>query len=167
MDFDLLKTLSTERPSWSIVILGLVQTSAQEQVMEIMRDSSFKNIYFLGYKGYDELPLYLKHFDVSIIPYKLNRSTITMYPKKVHEILAVGKPIVSSGMPELRSLREVISIATSPREFVEMVEAELKNDSWERQKRRIEIAKEHSWEKYVVIMENLMEKTLSLKRVRK
>lgn len=58
------------------------------------------NLRYLGYKPYHELPNYLLHSTVCIIPFLLEQITNAANPIKMYEYLASGKPVVSTDIPE-------------------------------------------------------------------
>jgi glycosyltransferase involved in cell wall biosynthesis len=92
------------------------------------------NVYLLGKKHWYSLPAYLRRFDVCISPFRTDQSiAATANPLKIYEYLAAGKPIVSSDMPEVRPLRDVIRIAGDTATFIEAtgqaLEASRRGDS--------------------------------------
>ncbi len=87
--------LAKARPDWSIVMIGPVTSKHFSSVM-----AGVPNLHWLGEKGYDELPNYLKIFDVCLIPFKVDEFTEKIYPTKFHQYLGAGKPVVSSYLPD-------------------------------------------------------------------
>ena len=51
---------------------------------------------------HQELPRYVKGFDVGIVPYRLTEYTANVYPTKLNEYLAMGIPVVATDLPEIR-----------------------------------------------------------------
>lgn len=94
IDFDLMKSVSKANADKSFVFIGPAQRDIEE-----LKDMA--NIYFLGQKNYNDLPSYISQFDVSIIPYMLTEYTTNVYPTKINEYLAMGKPVVSTSLPEV------------------------------------------------------------------
>jgi hypothetical protein len=67
-------------------------------------------------------------------------------PLKTKEYLAMGKPVVSVPIPEVvDNLGDVISVASSPGEFVLKIEEELETDSSDKVQARIEKVAGESW----------------------
>jgi glycosyltransferase involved in cell wall biosynthesis len=64
------------------------------------------NIHLLGSRNYDELPRYIKCFDVGLIPYVLSEYALNVYPTKLNEYLAMGLPVVATNLPEVRKFNE-------------------------------------------------------------
>jgi glycosyltransferase involved in cell wall biosynthesis len=62
------------------------------------------NLRFLGLKPQRDLPAYLAHSSVAIIPWKVNEITCATSPLKVYEYLAMRKPVVVPNLPLLSGL---------------------------------------------------------------
>ena len=64
---------------------------------------------------------YIVNFDIGIIPYKINDYTESVYPCKLNEYLAMGIPVVTTGINELKEKdvldSKVFSIADNNDEF--------------------------------------------------
>lgn len=78
------------------------------------------NIKYLGLKQYDQLPPYLQHSTVCIIPFLINPITVATNPIKMYEYLASGTPVVSSDIPEARGVPGVY-IGKDDKDFVDKI----------------------------------------------
>jgi len=163
IDFELLHSVARCRPDWSIVFLGNVKEDATNGAEELSHNN---NVFFLGNKRPEALPGYLHHCQVSIIPYKINESTSTMYPWKVHEHLAAGKPIVATPLPELELLGDVVSLAASPARFVEQIDDAMERDSVGEVRARVNVARANSWDERVEQMTSVIDEVLECRRRR-
>ena len=107
----------------------------------------------------EELPYYLMCFDVCIIPNTVNSYTQYVYPRKLNEYLASGKPVVSTNLPALAGLEKVVDIAHNYGEFIRHLERRVNNpcDSSEATMRR-QIAQENSWDK---LAQNMLDITFT------
>jgi GT2 family glycosyltransferase/ADP-heptose:LPS heptosyltransferase/glycosyltransferase involved in cell wall biosynthesis len=85
------------------------------------RFSKYPNIFLLGEKAHDQLPHYLSHFDVALVPFKVIPVTEATSPVKVYEYLFGGKPVVSTDLPEVRGLPYVFCVKTEE-EFFQKVD---------------------------------------------
>ena len=94
-------------------------------------------------------PNYIKAFDVAIIPYKTNKYTRSCYPLKLFEILALGKPVVVSGITPIEEVDGVARFTNIYVEFEQAISEYLRNDTQEDINRRINIARENTWEKKI------------------
>src|SRR5581483_337208 len=115
VDLALIRKMALEHPDWSVVILGASQT-------DLSPVSGLKNVHLLGKRPYETLPAYCKAFDVAILPFVVNTLTLFANPLKLREYLAAGLPVVSSDLPEVRSLGGDIRIAADHAEFISQVE---------------------------------------------
>lgn len=141
VDYDLIQHLARKRPHWTIMLIGSCMGKDDSAIR-----SELPNILFLGKKNYSELPGYLAHSDVCIIPYRINDYTRHVFPLKMFEYMATGKPIVSTELPSLEQYRSVIGMAGDFDGFVERVEDCLRRDSEEQRALRISMARRHTWE---------------------
>lgn len=103
-DAAILKDLSARFPSASIVVLGPVDRDLGEF-------SACANIHFPGPVPYRDLPDHIAAFDVLILPYLLDASTVNINPLKLKEYLATGKPVISTRLPEAVKLGEYLLLA--------------------------------------------------------
>jgi len=138
LDYDLVAKLATERPEWSFVFIGPVDT-------DISALNGLKNVHLLGKIPYQQLPRYAVCFDVGIIPFQVNELTKSVNPLKLLEYLSLGIPVVSSYMPEVVKYAEFIEIPRSSGEFLSCIDNAIDRDSEELRNQRIEFARKHSW----------------------
>ena len=70
------------------------------------------------------------NFDCGIMPYKINKFTDAIYPAKLNEMLAVGKPIVSTNIYEIdfynKDNKNIVDVAKSSDEFTNLIKKMLK-----------------------------------------
>jgi len=152
LDFGLLEHLANTEAGWSIVMIGPVRTD----VTLLERCS---NVFFLDSKRYGDLPAYLSGLDVLIMPYLVNEYTTYIYPAKLHECLATGKPTVATDLPELAPFREVIEITEGKDHFVRGVASGLAENDVRIRCRRLEVARANSWEaRYRQITETILQR---------
>lgn len=135
----------------SLVLLGPVRT-------DISALLQISNVHWLGAKPHTELASYLAGMDVLIMPYQLNDYTRAIYPAKLHECLAIGKPLVTTDLPEVRSFRHVVRIARDADDFLRHVSEALAEDDPALRAHRRRIAEANSWRsRYETIAEKLAE----------
>jgi glycosyltransferase involved in cell wall biosynthesis len=83
------------------VIFEIIGYGCSDQIeMEIEK---YQNINFLGQKKHDELVDYAKHWKIGLIPFKNSTLSEAVDPIKIYEYLYFGIPVVSSGIPHLKS----------------------------------------------------------------
>jgi len=159
LDTRMLAAMARARPDWSWVLVGPPQTS----VRELKR---IPNIYLAGPKIHDELPQYIRGFDVGIVPYKSTGYTATVVPTKINEYLAIGKPVVSTDLPEVTTFNNDHGIIiTSPNrasEFIASIEKALRvstEDAAINERRKV--AALNDWGERFERMSQLIERVLN------
>lgn len=161
IDLNLIKELAERYLEYSFVFVGPLQA-------DIALLAKLKNIHFLGHKDHDQLPRYIKSFDVCIIPYLLTDYTINVYPVKLNEYLAMGKPVISSALPEIEAFNakygNIVYIAKNKKEFGESIKLAINQDNDSLRKRRIEVAEDNSWRKRIEQMSGLIETEVKRRR---
>lgn len=140
VDVELLAGLAARHPEWSFVMLGVVRTDVSPLRAQ-------RNVHFLGFKAHDALPAYLHHLDVLLMPYRVNAYSRHMYPAKLHECLAVGKPTVVTALPEFEPFHDVLYVAATPEMYERAICAALREGRAEtRIQARRARASENTWE---------------------
>lgn len=102
-DWEQLIALAEAYPQSSVVVIGDYRGQCPKML---------PNLHFLGLKPQRELPAYLAHSDVAIIPFKISDLTQAVSPLKVFEYLAMGVPVVSTPLRELEGMPYVFTGAT-------------------------------------------------------
>jgi glycosyltransferase involved in cell wall biosynthesis len=103
-DADAVSKLARRHPSWSVVLVGPRASRACALASEA-------NVHHLGRIEYEELPRYVAHFDVCLLPFKVDALTSAASPVKLYEYLAAGKPVVSTPLKEVLPFRDLVTIA--------------------------------------------------------
>lgn len=105
------------------------------------------NIHLLGNKPRESLGAYLAGFDVCLLPYLINDFTRNIFPLKLFEYLASGKPFVSTAVPACSEFPRLIRVAHSHEEFVRAVDEALREDDAELRAERIALARQNDWDR--------------------
>lgn len=125
-DLDLLNSVATQKPEWNFVIIGPVVKIDPASLPRL------QNIFYPGGKTYNELPEYLRGWDVAIIPFLLNESTRYISPTKTPEYLAAGKPVISASITDVVNPygnKSLVHIADDPEGFIAAGEEILKKSN--------------------------------------
>lgn len=107
-DWELLGRVAEEYPRANIVVIGDYRGQCH---------NAPPNLHFLGLKAQTDLPAYLAHSDVAIIPWKISPITDATSPLKVFEYLAMHRPVVAPGIAPLRDIPGVW-LARDAAEFI-------------------------------------------------
>ncbi len=154
IDLQLLDEVAKQSPAVSFVMIGpVVKINPKDLPVR-------KNIFYLGSKSYDELPEYLQHFTVAMMPFALNESTKFISPTKTLEFMAALKPIVSTPIYDVvRDYQDEVSVAYSAEEFSQAIIAGIQESDVEKLA-RVELQKavlqRTSWSKTVASMKQLI-----------
>ena len=138
IDLELVSYIARSRPGWSIVLIGRAR-------MALDAITGSDSIKYIGCKEYEELPAYLKGFDVCIIPFCVNDLTRSSNPIKLKEYLAAGKPVVMTRLPEADKFKGLVDAADSYEDFVEKIEEAYRADNCDKIKKRMESVRGDTW----------------------
>ena len=122
VDYDLLEKLISTTPQYNYVFVGRVTQSAYEKRLLV-----FPNVQMMGSQPPPTLPAWVQKFDVCLIPFLKNELTAGIYPLKINEYLAAGKPVVSTRFANLSDFETVVQIADDDDAFLQLVQKEYSN----------------------------------------
>jgi uncharacterized SAM-binding protein YcdF (DUF218 family)/glycosyltransferase involved in cell wall biosynthesis len=163
IDFDLVESLARSNDRISFVFCGPVQS-------DVSRFAGIKNVIFLGQKKAEELPMYVKQFDVAMIPYRITEYTNNVYPTKLNEYLSIGKRVVSTGLIEVKKFNNengnIVSIAGDAGAFSDSVRRAVKDapDPGERDA-AMRAAGKNSWTVRLEDMSRMLEAVVAEKAI--
>ena len=123
IDFSLLRFIAESRPGWSIVLIGKVGEG--DPLTDISLLNGLPNLYLMGPRSYEQLPSYLKGFDVGLLPNLINQYTKSMFPMKFFEYLASGTPVVGVELPALEDFEELACLEPTHERFLHAIEKTL------------------------------------------
>jgi glycosyltransferase involved in cell wall biosynthesis len=160
----MLAAMAHAKPGWSWVLVGPLQILSRKL-------EQIPNIYLAGPKAHEDLPDYIRGFDVGIVPYLFNDYTATVVPTKINEYLAMGKPVVSTDLPEVRTFNDehgvIITSRNRPTEFIASIERALLSTGENAIiSRRRRVAALNDWEERLARMSHLIEQELRKKNLR-
>lgn len=155
VDLALIRKMALRHPDWSMVILGSSQT-------DLSPISGLKNVHLLGKRPYETLPAYCKAFDVAILPFVVNTLTRFANPLKLREYLAAGLPVVSSDLPEVRSLGGDVRIAADHETFMAQVAQLLDQEKTGPSEERSKTMEKESWDDKVELLSRFLEDGVDL-----
>ncbi|AYO29275.1 glycosyltransferase [Biomaibacter acetigenes] len=156
LDFPLIRTAADMRPNYNFVFLG----AASAPVVNLPQG---KNIFYLGPRNKEVLPDYARWFDTAIIPFEVKPVTLAADPLKAYEYLACGLPVVSTYLPQLEGMADVM-LSRTPEEFISNLDrAVFSGKNPEAIESRIAFARRNSWGMRAAQVAKIIDDTLAFK----
>jgi glycosyltransferase involved in cell wall biosynthesis len=144
IDIDLITRVAELLPDHRFVFIGPELTPSY---FDALRQKP--NVHFLGVKHYGEIPAYLRHCDVSIMPHRVDAFTNSMNPLKIYEYLAAGKPIVSTPVAGTELFGEHVYVAKDAQAFAASIRKAIAENNSTLEESRRRAASAHTWERRV------------------
>lgn len=152
MDYDAIRALSAAFPEGTVLLVGPVTKVDPAELPQA------PNIRYTGQRTYQDLPGYLKAFDVALVPFADNEATRYLSPTKTLEYFAGLKPVVSSPVKDVvENYADIVRLVRTPEEYVAAVRATLSEDNSERARLGLEKANEKTWDAIVEQMTALLD----------
>lgn len=137
LDWDLLTEVAKKRPEISFCIIGGGQAPSTI--------NSLANIYLLGKRSYHEIPPYLQHADVGLIPFKdMPRIRKVEMPLKFYQYIASGLPVVTVSHGSMAKMSPPALLANTPNDFAHALDQALTYTPQQRSELRA-FAQKFSW----------------------
>jgi len=151
VDQELIKLAGKRHPEWNWVFIGNLARGSDLPTMP--------NVHLIPPVPYSELPRYAAGFDVCVLPWQTEHA-FTSYGSaiKVREYLATGKPVVISPLPEYEHLADVLRIARSREEFMNLIKDALQEDDPSKAQARQAAVKDGTWDARADWVSELIEK---------
>ena len=156
VDFPLIESAATRHPEWQFVFAGAPMIDGKHHSREIDAVTTLANVHRIGLIPHEEVPAYVNHFDLCLIPYRANEYNKASFPLKFWEFMATGKPVIVTGVPELKEYSSLIGYAESVAQLEQLITYWLTHPE-EKRAERIALAREHSWEKRVETILDLIQ----------
>lgn len=112
-DAELLADAARSLPEASFVVIG--PDAERPGALE-----GLHNVHLLGRRRYEQVPAYLQHCDIGIVPFRRDPMIDAVQPIKVYEYLAAGLPVVAIRWTELEAMASPALLADRP-EFVDLL----------------------------------------------
>jgi len=104
LDVGLVAELASARPDLTVVLVGPDSLNEASRA----RLGTHRNVELLGPRPYAQVPGYLQHADVVIVPHVVSPFTESLDPIKAYECVAVGRPTVATPVAGFRGLDEPV-----------------------------------------------------------
>lgn len=158
IDLPLIRTLAKTRRDLSIVLIGPTRTEHTEIAEEIEKLKMESNVYLIGGKSQVEIPYYIKALDVCLMPYRQTEYTKHIYPVKLHEYLACGKPVVAIPLDNLMDFSNIIQFAIEAPEWGDKIDQAIEGKFKLACQQQIETAKANSWQSRINLIKAQFDK---------
>jgi hypothetical protein len=154
VDIDLVRSCALKYPLYSFLLIG-----PQKINIDLLKKCT--NVFLLGQKKYSELPNYLTHFDLSILPFKdIDRMKTVDIPLTLQEYFAVGKPIAAININKNSDTSDLCFVAENKNSFIEALPGLLNDHNADAVARRQEFARSNSWENRAIQISNWIQTTI-------
>ena len=153
IDWLALRALATAQPNASVVMIGPVLAADLPPMPP--------NVHILGARPYNDLPSWLKGFDVALIPFRITDLVTHVSPTKTPEYLAAGRMVVSTAVPDVKAdWGDVVKIAQTPAQFAEACAASVAHPTAPETLSELTTQRAHTWEQIAADMEQALEEIL-------
>jgi UDP-galactopyranose mutase len=150
-DSGLLARVAEQLPDWTFMIAGPARDGADRPLAHL------GNVRLLGRVDPSKIPAVLGEASVCLMPYRRGAFADTLFPIKLVEYLAAGKPIVSTSIRTSREFEDVVTLADDAVAFAHAIETSVGADSAGARRVRVERARPFSWDRRIDAMEEAIE----------
>lgn len=138
VDVALLAALAKKRPDWNFCLVGDIRT-------DVSALAPCDNVHFLGPKPHHELPRYVQHWQVAMLPFHDNAQIRACNPLKLREYLASGTAVVSTDFPALAPYRDLLTICNDVEMFSQALDGSRGHNAAAKATQQERVSKE-SWD---------------------
>jgi len=136
-DDALLQSAARENPGINFIVIGAAEAHR----------GPLPNIHQLGRRSYEDVPAYLQHCDLAVMPLTAVPANEGRSPMKIFEFGAAGLSVVASSSAELRRRAlPFVQLAQSPEEFSAACRQVAGQERGSRSELARRSAAEHAWQ---------------------
>lgn len=151
IDIALLEKIAISFNDCLLLLIGADTCGAKKTLAHL------SNVSFIGEVPYKQLPFYLHAIDVCLIPFKIIPLTLATNPVKIYEYFSAGKPVVTTALPELIKLGDIVSVANDHHDFISKIRLSIGHiNDIGMQEQRQAFACQHTWSHRVTDVENVL-----------
>jgi len=149
LDLEMLIELANRRTDCSFVFVGPIGNMSTK-TDDLRNLQELANTHFLGCREVEDLPAYIQHLDVCMLCYVVDSYTNCIFPLKLNEYLACGKPVIGSPITTLEDF-QVVAVATTVDDWSEAITSQLSQESQSpaRIAERKRVAERYDWKDLV------------------
>src|SRR6185503_17721678 len=106
LDVELVAELAEALPQVNVLLVG--PDSLVDESRRLLQ--RHRNTRLLGVRPYNEVPAYLQHADVVIVPHRVSPFTESLDPIKAYECLAITTPTVATPVAGFREHADTLNV---------------------------------------------------------
>jgi glycosyltransferase involved in cell wall biosynthesis len=164
VDLGCIAAVAQAKPDWHWCIVGRIMNSVnfQESTNKALEHCrQLRNVHFLGEFPASDLPALVNHMDVNTMMYRTDGEGWwkNIYPLKMHEYLATGKPVVSSCVDAVLPFSAVVDIlpeTASVDDWVACLENAIDGSGAGDDQSRRQVARANDWNNRVDVLSGLL-----------
>ena len=126
VDHKLLEEISMRKQGWNIILKEKEREGKDNKIVKRLIRRG--NVNALGYRSYQELPIYLQHMRVALLPLLINKNTNNMFPLKFFEYITADLKVIYTKMVYAKNHNKGISTTSSKRDYIKKARKLLKDD---------------------------------------
>lgn len=158
LDFELIVRLADRFSHGSLAFVGPLSPRLSAAAREAL--GARPNIHLLGPRPRAQLPAYVRHLDVALMPYEDTLFTRYQSPMKMWEYMYAGPPILGTGAAELRRFpAPLVNFAESDEDAMALAERLLAAPALGRDERRA-FALANTWDDRAAQLDALVDSRL-------
>lgn len=147
LDFELIQKVARKRRDWLILFVGPDGTNSDSEFKQVIKE---ENVVWIDSVPPTDVPKYMNLIDIGIMPYKPSQYNQAVFPLKLFEFLASGKPVIGVHLPSTKKYTQKFVYhlleKDNPEEFIQVCEQLEKNKRQETNVRlRKQLAKTKDW----------------------
>ena len=155
VDLPLILRLASEHPQWHFVLIGAPGNLDAATGVAMRGLERLDNVHLLGPMLPRELPAYVACMDVNIMSYRMAPELWTewIYPLKLHEYLASGRPVVATNLPSLQEFANVVRLAHDEAEWDLRLRQAIDGAGAGSKQERQAVARQNTWDARVALLD--------------
>lgn len=157
MNWELVEALLYACADVNFIFAGFYDSGGKKHIKKF---SAFSNFKFIGELHYSQVPKFLLSCDALINIKKTDKSTRGNNSLKIYQYLATGLPIISTSVPPANQFPGLIEVHDESQAFIEALKNVIYKDKNANKIKRMEAAKQHSWEQKVEYFEQTVNRMM-------
>ena len=165
-DWDLIAALARMLPEVSFVFVGGILNEPTHLRAKMEIALALPNVRSLGPKQHEDLPAYLKGFDVCFNPLAVNEHGDRRCPLRLFDYLATDKPILSTGIREAFLHEELVATFKSADEAAALIRHMVQKGYPLDIPARLEYIRKNTWEARAALVRTELDNSASTQNSR-